>query len=125
MTAESRTTYAPDCLCCELLAHKWTPQIIAVLLSGPHRFSAVHTAIPSLSEKVLSRRLAELEIAGIVTRTPYAEIPPRVEYSLTPAGQGLERVIAEMDRWSRERAPLPGGDASRPRPAGSSLAPGD
>ena len=94
--------YSPDCVCCELLAHKWTPQIVAVLLAGPHRFSAIHATIPALSDKVLSRRLVELEKAGIVSRRQYAEIPPRVEYSLTQAGRGLEGVIAEMDHWSRQ-----------------------
>ncbi len=97
-----KLTYDPGCSCCELLGHKWTPQIVAVLLAGPHRFSAIHTAIPTLSDKVLSRRLAELEQAGIVSRHHYLEIPPRVEYALTAAGLALEPVIAEMDRWSRE-----------------------
>lgn len=94
-------TYSPDCACCELLAHKWTPQVVAVLLGGSRRFSAIHAAIPALSDKVLSRRLTELERAGIVSRKQYAEIPPRVEYTLTPAGLALEPVIAEMDSWSR------------------------
>ncbi len=105
MAIESRTAYSPDCLCCELLAHKWTPQIIAVLLAGPHRFSAIQTTIPTLSGKVLSRRLAELEETGIVTRTPYPEIPPRVVYALTRAGLALEGVIREMDDWSRRVQP--------------------
>lgn len=102
MGSDSGTAYSPDCLCCELLAHKWTPQIIAVLLAGPHRFSAIQAAISTLSEKVLSGRLAELEKAGIVSRTQYSEIPPRVEYALTAAGLALEPVIAEMGRWSHE-----------------------
>ncbi len=97
--------YDPGCSCCDLLAHKWIPQLVTVLLSGPHRFSALQRTIPGISDKVLSGRLVELERAGIVTRVHYPEIPPRVEYALTPAGLGLERVIAEMDRWSREVAP--------------------
>ncbi len=92
--------YNPGCSCCALLARKWAPQIVAVLLSGPHRFSALHAAIPGVSDKVLSRRLAQLEQEGILTRTHYPEIPPRVEYELTPAGQALEAVIGEMHRWS-------------------------
>ena len=94
--------YDPDCSCCKLLAHKWMPQIVAVLLSGPHRFSAVQRAIAGISDKVLTGRLVELERAGIITRVHYPEIPPRVEYALTPAGLALEGVIAEMHRWSRE-----------------------
>lgn len=95
--------YDPGCSCCELLAHKWVPQIVSVLLAGPHRFSAVQRAIPGISDKVLSGRLVQLERAGIVTRAHFLEIPPRVEYALTPVGLALEPVIAEMDRWSRER----------------------
>ena len=97
--------YDPGCSCCKLLAHKWIPQIVAVLLSGPHRFSELHRAIPEISDKVLSGRLVELERVGIITRVHYLEIPPRVEYALTEAGLALEGVIAEMDRWSREVAP--------------------
>ncbi len=90
--------------CFELLGHKWTAQIVRELIAGPRRFSALHTAIPGVSDKVLSRRLAELEWAGIVTRAQYPEIPPRVEYALTRAGLALEGVIAEMECWSRKFA---------------------
>jgi DNA-binding HxlR family transcriptional regulator len=101
MATSGRTVaYSVNCACCELLAHKWTPQIIAVLLAGPCRFSVIESKIPALSGKVLSQRLGELERAGIVTRAQFSEIPPRVEYDLTPAGRALEAVIAEMDRWS-------------------------
>lgn len=81
------------------------PQIVTVLLSGPHRFSELHRAIPEISDKVLSGRLVELESAGIITRAHYPEIPPRVEYALTEAGLALEGVIREMDDWSRNFQP--------------------
>lgn len=97
--------FDPGCSCCKIIAHKWTPQIVTVLLSGTHRFSAVQRAIAGISDKVLTGRLVELERAGIITRVHYPEIPPRVEYALTEAGLALEGVIAEMDRWSREVAP--------------------
>ena len=95
----------PNCAAYGLLGHKWAPQIVAVLLSGPHRFTALHRALPALSEKVLSRRLDELEAAGLVSRTQFAEIPPRVEYALTPIGLELRDGLAELDRWSRRYAP--------------------
>ena len=97
--------YDPGCACCRLFAHKWTPQIVTVLLPGPHRFSALHKAVPGIGEKTLSRRLVELEEAGIASRVQYLEVPARVEYELTAAGRALEPVIAAMDRWSREFAP--------------------
>jgi DNA-binding HxlR family transcriptional regulator len=94
-----------DPLVHHLLGHKWMPQIIAVLLAGPHRFSELRRAVPGIGEKILSRRLLQLEQAGIVTRLQYLEIPPRVEYRLTSAGRALDRLLAEMDRWNREVAP--------------------
>jgi len=94
----------PGLACFELLGRKWTAQIAWVLLGGSRRFSALLEAVPGLSDKMLTRRLGELEALGIVTRTQYAEIPPRVEYALSPAGLALRRVIAEMERWSGEHA---------------------
>lgn len=96
--------YCPGLACFELLGRKWTPQIVWALLEGPRRFSSLLGAVPGLSDKMLSRRLAELEAAGIVTRAQYAEIPPRVEYALTPAGAALRGVITEMERWSTGHA---------------------
>ena len=97
--------HCPGLACFELLASKWTPQIVWALLKGPRRFSALLAAVPGLSDKMLTRRLTELEAAGVVSRRQYAEIPPRVEYTLTPAGTALRRVIVEMERWSTEHTP--------------------
>jgi DNA-binding HxlR family transcriptional regulator len=88
--------------CCELFERKWTAQIVATLFDGPQRFSAFTRQIGGLTDKVLSRRLAELEQAELISRTQYPEIPARVEYALTRAGRDLEPVIAAMERWSRE-----------------------
>ena len=76
------------------------PLVAAPVLSIGQGALALHAAIPGVSDKVLSRRLAQLEQEGILTRTHHPEIPPRVEYELTPAGQALEAVIGEMHRWS-------------------------
>jgi DNA-binding HxlR family transcriptional regulator len=94
----------PGLACFELLGRKWTAQIVWVLLGGPRRFSSLLEAVPELSDKMLARRLDELAALGVVTRTQFAEIPPRVEYGLTPAGLALRRVIVEMERWSGEHA---------------------
>lgn len=97
--------YCPGLACFELLGRKWTPQVVWALLDGPRRFSSLLVSVPGLSDKMLTRRLAELEAAGVVSRRQYAEIPPRVEYTLTPAGIALRQVIVEMERWSTEHAP--------------------
>jgi len=88
--------------CYELFERKWTAQIVATLFDGPQRFSAFKSRIDGLTDKVLSRRLAELEQAGLISRTQYPEIPARVEYNLTRAGLDLEPVIRAMERWNRE-----------------------
>ncbi|MBI4172004.1 MAG: helix-turn-helix transcriptional regulator [Actinobacteria bacterium] len=98
----------PGLACFELLGRKWTAQIVWSLLDGPRRFSTLLESVEGVSDKMLTRRLSELEQAGIVTRTYHAEIPPRVEYELTPAGFALREVIVEMERWSHRFASLPG-----------------
>jgi DNA-binding HxlR family transcriptional regulator len=97
----------PGLACFELLGRKWTPQIVWALLDGPKRFSALLDLVDGLSDKMLTRRLAELEQAGVVTRTHYPQIPPRVEYALTPSGLALQGVITEMEQWSRSFAAQP------------------
>jgi DNA-binding HxlR family transcriptional regulator len=94
----------PGLACFELLGRKWTAQIVWALLDGPLRFSTLLETVEGVSDKMLTRRLGQLEQTGVVTRTHYAEIPPRVEYALTPAGLALRGVIAEMEQWSRSFA---------------------
>jgi DNA-binding HxlR family transcriptional regulator len=70
-------------------------------MDGPRRFKKLLEVAPGLRDRVLSQRLKELGSAGIVTRTQYAEVPPRVEYELTDLGRQLRPVIEEMERWGR------------------------
>ena len=96
--------------CSGLFERKWTAQIVAALLERPQRFAA---RTGGITDKVLSRRPAELEGAGFVSRTLYPEIPPRVEYALTTAGLALEPVLAAVQRWSREYGPHAGAGVPR------------
>ena len=84
----------------DLLGRKWTVQIVSALLAGPRRFSELRAEVSGLGDTVLSRRLSELERAGILSRRQFAEIPPRVVYSLTPAGRSLASALAEVERLS-------------------------
>lgn len=95
------TERCPGAACFALLGKKWTAFIVWALLDGPLRFTQLGEAAPGLRDRVLSQRLKELEAAGIVTRTQYPEVPPRVEYELTEAGTELGPVIAEMERWGQ------------------------
>jgi DNA-binding HxlR family transcriptional regulator len=87
-----------------VLDGKWTMLIVRDLLGGVRRFSDLRASLAGISPKTLTDRLRELEVEGIVTRTIYAEIPPRVEYRLTTAGLRLRPVIDALAAWGAERA---------------------
>ena len=78
---------------------KWKPLILYQLKNGPQRFGDLRRAIPEVTQKMLTDRLKELEGDGIVHREVYPIIPPKVEYSLTPYGEGLKPVLAAMAEW--------------------------
>lgn len=82
-----------------VIGNRWCPLIVRELLSGTKRFGELQRAIGGVSQKVLTSNLRGLEAAGIVTRTAYPEVPPRVEYSLTDLGFSLEPVIDSMWDW--------------------------
>lgn len=83
----------------ELIGRRWSGAIIRVLLNGPMRFSDILAGIPSLSDRLLSERLRELEAEAIVVRTVYPEVPVRVEYSLSDKGRELDGIISAIDAW--------------------------
>lgn len=73
--------------------------ILRDLMAGTRRFGELRQSLAGVSPKTLSVRLKELEEAGVLTRTVFAEVPPRVEYSLTEKGRELEGLIAAMGAW--------------------------
>ncbi|RDI68348.1 winged helix-turn-helix transcriptional regulator [Nocardia pseudobrasiliensis] len=83
----------------------WATLIVRELLTGPKRFTQLRSALAGISPKTLSSRLQRFQETGLVTRTAYAEIPPRVEYELTPAGQRLDVVLATMADWAERDLP--------------------
>ncbi|MDN4592640.1 winged helix-turn-helix transcriptional regulator [Polycladomyces subterraneus] len=97
---------ADRCICpkyeaaMEILAKKWTGLIIRVLLDAPRRFRDIREQIPQMSERMLAERLKELEAHGILERKVYPETPVRIEYSLTPKGEGLSPVIQSIEKWA-------------------------
>jgi DNA-binding HxlR family transcriptional regulator len=97
----------------------WATLIVRELLTGPKRFTELRAALPGISPKTLSSRLRRFVLTGLVTRTAYAEIPPRVEYQLTPAGTRLEVVLATMAAWAEQDLPRDG-QASAPENNGRS-----
>lgn len=101
---------APDCYCpasgiVEALGRKYAIQVVCVVgAHGTARFSDVESALPGASTSTLSARLSELEDEGVVARTQYDEIPPRVEYALTDDGRELQARLEPLVEWARERA---------------------
>lgn len=82
-----------------LLDGPWATLIVRELLHGPQRFTELRGALPGISAHTLTHRLKGFERYGIVTRTAYAETPPRVVYELTPLGEGLRDVLDAMSKW--------------------------
>ena len=86
----------------QLIGSKWKLLILRNLLARPWRFNELKKDLAGISQKVLTDSLRSLENDGIVTRTVYPEIPPRVEYSLTELGRSLKPILDAMQSWGEE-----------------------
>jgi DNA-binding HxlR family transcriptional regulator len=86
----------------DVIGGKWKVLILWQLGQGPCRFGALRRGLPGVTEKVLASHLRELEADGIVRREEYDEVPPRVEYSLTPRGASLNEALVPLGAWGRE-----------------------
>ncbi|MFE9907762.1 winged helix-turn-helix transcriptional regulator [Streptomyces clavifer] len=84
------------------ICDKWTMLIVATLEQGRMRFSHLQQHIPGISQRMLTLTLRNLERDGLVSRTVYAEVPPRVEYALTPQGESLIPPALALARWAIE-----------------------
>jgi len=84
----------------ELIGRRWTGAILRSMLSGSTRFSDIIATVPGLSDRLLSERLKELEVEGIVQRQVIPETPVRVEYHLTAKGEALMDVIQAVSTWA-------------------------
>nr|WP_181163330.1 helix-turn-helix domain-containing protein [Bifidobacterium myosotis] len=82
-----------------LISDKWKILIVRDLLDGTKRFSELRRSIGNISQKVLTSNLRQMEADGLVHREVYAEVPPRVEYSLTDTGRSLKTVIDALWNW--------------------------
>lgn len=82
------------------LGKRWNGLIIQTLMSGPKRFKDISNLIPTMSDKMLSERMKDLESEGIVVRHVYPETPVRIEYELTEKGKGLRPVMEQIQSWA-------------------------
>ena len=91
----------------QLLGKRWTGLLLDALMEGPRRFCELTATVEGLSDRVLSDRLRELEVEGVVERIVYPQIPVRVEYKLTEKGLGLKPVVEAIHEWAEKWVMLP------------------
>ncbi len=84
----------------ELIGRRWIGAILRVLVNGPARFNEIMSAVPNLSDRLLTERLREFEREGLVTRTVSTDRPVRVTYALTDCGRSLSEIICTIGSWS-------------------------
>ncbi len=85
-----------------LIGSKWKLLIIRNLLNRPWRFNELQKSLEGISQKVLTDSLRSMEADGIITRTVFPEVPPRVEYSLSELGESLRPIINDMAKWGND-----------------------
>jgi DNA-binding HxlR family transcriptional regulator len=86
-----------------VIGGRWKVPILWHLLVGTRRFSELRRALGNVTQKMLAQQLRELERDGVVSRKVYAEVPPKVEYSLTARGRSLRPVVESMCKWGKGR----------------------
>ena len=94
----------PDCpvaTTVSLIGNKWKLLIIRNLLVLPWRFNELHKSLEGISQKVFTESLRQMEADGIITRTVYAEVPPRVEYALSELGESMRPILNSMEVWGK------------------------
>ena len=101
---DGQTYFCAMDLTMSFIGGKWKAVVLWYLKNKPKRFSELRRLVPGISEKMLSLQLRELERDGIVKRTIFPEVPPRVEYELTPEGKTLVPALEAIAEWGREKA---------------------
>lgn len=95
-------TDCPFIFALSLMGKRWKPAILWKMTEGIYRFGEMKRAIPQISEKMLTQHLRELETDGLITRTIYPEMPPRVEYGLTKLGASLQPILQQLNDWGEK-----------------------
>ena len=85
----------------ELIGDKWTPIIVYILGQGTKRYGELRRHLPDVSKKMLTQTLRALERDGLLTRKVYAEVPPRVDYDLTPLGRAFLEPVTSLCAWAQ------------------------
>jgi DNA-binding HxlR family transcriptional regulator len=99
MKQQQQEAVCPVEVALSIVGGKWKLQILYCLLSGTKRFGQLQRLIPRATQQMLTMQLRELEQAGILHRQVYAQVPPKVEYSLTELGRSLEPIVHQIHAW--------------------------
>ncbi|MEO8105436.1 MAG: helix-turn-helix domain-containing protein [Candidatus Saccharibacteria bacterium] len=83
----------------DIIGNKWTALILRDLMAGPRRFCEFEKSVGTINPRTLSQRLDDLELRGIITKQSFAQVPPKIEYSLTPKGHDLLPILQQMAAW--------------------------
>ena len=86
----------------EIVGNKWTALILRDLVNGPMRFSELEKSVGNINPRTLSQRLDQLETCKIVSKKSFAEVPPRIEYTLTQKGRDLVPILKQMAMWGEK-----------------------
>ncbi|WP_110208570.1 winged helix-turn-helix transcriptional regulator [Nocardioides daejeonensis] len=103
MASPAWDPYVRDCPTRDLLdriGDRWTVLVIGTLAEGPRRFGDIAKAVDGVSQKMLTQTLRSLERDGLVTRTVFPQVPPRVDYELTPLGHSLRTPLHTLEVWA-------------------------
>lgn len=101
MSAKTDSQALPVHIYIKVIGGKWKPEILWYLRKGPVRFGDLLRKVTGITQVTLTKNLRELEADGIVIRTVYPEIPPRVDYRLTESGESVFPVLDAISRWGR------------------------
>lgn len=113
---KKRTTKCPAEITLDVIGGRWKVLILYELFQGVRRFSELTRALTGITQKMLTQQLREMERDGIVQRTVYPQVPPKVEYRLTPLGETLKPVVGAMCKWGMQQSGRAGewdGDAKK------------
>ena len=99
MLTKEELPACPVAITVQMIGSKWKLLIMRNLLQRPWRFNELKKDLEGISQKVLTDSLRSMEADGIVTRTVYPEVPPRVEYALSPLGESMRPIMDAMERW--------------------------
>lgn len=101
LTPDPSVDGCPVTYCLSVIGGKWKPVILFCIANGVDRFGAMQRSISGITKQMLTKQLRELEADDLISRKVYAEVPPRVDYSLTDVGRTVLPIIKQMEVWGK------------------------